>query len=164
MKIRIFILAAASALLGLMSGAVIGVMSSAVYLLFVSPAIAAIVTGWLTSKVTKSVRVSGLATNTIIGVMASLIAFAALLETTFQMQIAAEITEISSHHGYSDTELEHRISTWKQKIAGTEYAAFATARIKSGARLTSGVYLNLGTAGNSIVLLLELLGSIATTL
>ena len=85
-----------------MFGVVIGVMSSVVYLLFVFFVIVVIVTGWLTSKVIKSVRVSGLVINTIIGVMASLIVFVVLLEITFQMQIAAEIIEISSYYGYSD--------------------------------------------------------------
>jgi hypothetical protein len=164
MKLRILYLTVGAAIIGLLVGAIIGVFSSFVYLLLVMPAFAALITGVATSKLMKTLRVPGLKVATAVGSIAAVLTLVALLSASFQMQVAAVVTDYSSQKGYSDANIEKRVNDWKKDEGGTLQFTFVATRIKNGARLSSGVYMDLGPVGNSVVLFLELLACLATTL
>jgi hypothetical protein len=164
MKLRILYLTVGASIIGLLIGAIIGVFSSFVYLLIVMPAFAAAITGAATSKLMKTLRVEGLKVATAVGSIAAVLTLVALLSTSFQMQVAAVVTEYSSQKGYSNAGIEKRINDWKKDAGGTLQFTFLTTRIKNGARLSSGVFMDFGPVGNSVVLFLELLVCLTTTL
>ena len=164
MKLRILYLTVGASIIGLLVGAVFGVLSSYIYLLLVMPTIAASGTGAATSKLMEILRVPGLKVATAIGSIASVLTLAALLSTSFQMQVAAVVTDYSSKKGYSNADIEKRVNAWKKDVGGTPQFTFVAMRIKNGAQLSSGVNMDFGLVGNSLVLFLELLACLATTL
>lgn len=153
----------ASAASGAICGAILGAVSGSLYLVLIYPIVAGLAAGAATSKAIKYFNVPGARFAAACGAVAGVTALICLLFVAFQIQIAAEVAALSQR-GYSDVQLQVEMGEWAGRVSGTHSIdAFVAVRLKSGARLMEGAYLNMGVTGNAILLLLELIAALGAS-
>ena len=145
--------------LGSTAGAVVGAVGGQLYLIIVSPAVAALAAAVATAKALRMLRAADARIALVAGILVALSSTAAMLGVTYQTQRAAMVAEWSSVQGYSDKRLEVALQAWEKKHGGSNTIAFLKMRLDGGARLTEGTILDLSPAGNGILLLVEFLVS-----
>ncbi|MFT5432052.1 MAG: hypothetical protein ACI9OJ_002750 [Myxococcota bacterium] len=146
-----------SVLAGLLAGTIVGAASMGLYLIVFSPALAAIAAGWMTSSAARAVKLPGPRFVTILGGVSGILAMLAILVVTLEIERSYIITALSSAAGLGDEAIARGLKRWQQEATGGAggIGALYELRITSGVRLFGETWLDLGTAVNGILLLVE---------
>ncbi len=156
--LRLLLLIVGSLFCGLLAGAVIGAVGGWLYLIVISPAVAAIGGGMGARALVGVLRIHDTKAAGVVGILTTLAVLVAILVVMHQLERAAIIAELSSVGGFSDETLVRHTNDTMAKLTNDASPLMSPLmlRLHSGAQLFGDTALDLGMGFNLAVLLLEL--------
>ncbi len=155
---RLMIVTVGALFCAVLAGAVVGAAGGWLYLIAISPAIAAIAAGMAGRSLIGVLRVRNRRWAAAAGALTGILTMAAILLVSVQMERAAIIAELSVGGGVSDETLKRRTDYIMGELTdgASPAAAPVMYRLHSGVKLFGDTALDIGPGFNLGILLLEL--------